>query len=331
MKNHINSCITCSKNLPNTANHPQLHLEIPKVPFACIAIDTIGKLPTATSGNKYALTCIDQLTSYIIAVPIPNKTAESVVVAYLSGILSRTGASMVCLSDNGSELKNNQMNTVLKQLGIICIFTYPYMPQGNSHIENGHDFLKRMLIFYIAQMQNGIRSYHLPATASIQPLQLTTWKAHFFLVHGRDPLEGCTGLLGKGSIRYLGDDKGLILFAEIHKLWSAHAKALKENRKLKTEKVEKNKHFKAHDFKVGQLIAVKNHLRNTFESRFILDYRVLKIVNELTLLVESPDDKTRQININDAKPVSATAAINNALHDFKLSAMKREHTHPYML
>ena len=42
--------------------------------------------------------------------------------AYLSGILSRTGASMVCLSDNGSELENSQMNAVLKQLGIKHIF-----------------------------------------------------------------------------------------------------------------------------------------------------------------------------------------------------------------
>ena len=145
VKCYINSSITCSKNLPNTAHHPQLHLEIPKVPFTCIAMDTIGKLPTTSSGNKYALTCIDLLTSYIIAVPIPNKTAKSVVETYLSGILSRIGASMVCLSDNGSELKKSQMNTVLKQLGIKCIFSNPYRPQGNSHIENVHNFLKRML------------------------------------------------------------------------------------------------------------------------------------------------------------------------------------------
>ena len=118
IKYHIGNCITCSKNLPNISCHPQLHLEIPKVPFICIAIDTIGKLPTTSSGNRYALTCIDLLTSYIIAVPMPDKTAESVAEAYLSGILSRAGASMVCLLDNGSELKNNQMNTVLKQLGI---------------------------------------------------------------------------------------------------------------------------------------------------------------------------------------------------------------------
>ena len=125
VKNHINSCITCFKNPPNTSHHLQLHLEIPKIPFACIAINTVGKLPVTTSGNRYALTCIDLLTSYVIAVPMLDKTAVSIVEAYLSGILSRTGASMVCLSDNGSELKNSQMNKILKQLGIKHIFFQP--------------------------------------------------------------------------------------------------------------------------------------------------------------------------------------------------------------
>ena len=145
IKYHISNCITCSKNLPNISCHLQLHLEIPKVPFACISIDTIGKLPTTSSGNRYALTCIDLLTSYVIAVPMLDKTAKSVVEAYLSGILSRTRASMVCLLDNGLELKNSQMNTVLKQLGIKYIYSNPYRPQGNSRIENVHNFLKRTL------------------------------------------------------------------------------------------------------------------------------------------------------------------------------------------
>ena len=70
-----------------------------------IAMDTIGKLPTTCKGNRYALACIDLLTSYVIAVPIPNKAAELVIEAYLSGILSKTGVFIVCLSDNGSELK----------------------------------------------------------------------------------------------------------------------------------------------------------------------------------------------------------------------------------
>ena len=81
---HISNCITCSKNLSNISCHLQLHLEIPKIPFDCIAIDTIGKLSTTSSGNKYALTCIDLITSYVIAVPMLDKTANSVIEAYLS-------------------------------------------------------------------------------------------------------------------------------------------------------------------------------------------------------------------------------------------------------
>ena len=144
-----NSC-HCSKNLPNTTCHPQLHLEILKVPFACIAMATIGGLPTTSKGNRFALKCINLLTSYTIAAPISNKAAELVVEPYLSGILSRTDVSIVCLSDNGSELKNSQMNTVLAQLGIKWIFSNPYRPQSNSYIENIHNFLKRTLTKFLS-------------------------------------------------------------------------------------------------------------------------------------------------------------------------------------
>ena len=56
---------------------------------------------------------------------------------------------------------------------------------------------------------------------------------------------------------------------------------------------------------------------------------MLEIDNNCTLIVQSPDGKTRPININDAKPISAKAATDNAIQDFKQAAMKREHTHPY--
>ena len=50
-----------------------------------------------------------------------------------------------------------------------------------------------------------------------------------------------------------------MLFAELYKLWSAHAKLLLENRLLKTEKIEKGKNVKLHNFREGQLVAVKYH------------------------------------------------------------------------
>ena len=205
--------------IPYISCHPQLHLEIPKVPFICVAIETIGKLPTTSSGNRYALTGIDLLMSYIIAVPIPDKTAESVVETYLSGILSQTGASMICLSDNGYEIKNNQMNTVLKRLGIKCIYSNPYRPQGNSQIENIHNFLKRTLTKFRSSLDAKWDKV-LPFTYYCLNLTLTSddLESPFFLIHGRDPLDGHAALLGSGHIRYMGNDKGLTLFTKLHKL-----------------------------------------------------------------------------------------------------------------
>ena len=264
-KYHISNCITCSKNLPNISGHPQLYLEIPKVPFTCVAINTIGKLPTTSLQNRYALTCIDLLTSSVIAVPMLDKKAESVVEAYLSGILSRARVSMVCLLDNGSELKNSQMNTVLKQLGIKHIYSNPYQPQGNSRIENVHNFLKRTLTKFLSSLDAEWDKV-LPFACYCFNLTPTSdnMESPFFLIHGRDPLEGCTGLFSSGDTRYMGDEKGLILFTDLRKLWLFHAKSLQENKLLKTDMLEYNKNFKSIHFKVGQLIAVKNQLKVHF-------------------------------------------------------------------
>ena len=150
----------------------------------------------------------------------------------------------------------------------------------------------------------------------------------FFLIHGRDPLEGCIGLFSSGDTRYKGNEKGIILFAKLRKLWLTHAKSLQENRLLKPNTLECNKNIMSQHFNVGQLIALKNHLKSTFDPKFVSYYRILNIINECTLLIQSPDDKTRKININDAKAVSAA---DNMLQDFKQSMLRRECTHPYNL
>ena len=74
--------------------------------------------------------------------------------------------------------------------------------------------------------------------------------------------------------------------------------------------VQRNKNFKACSFKIGQPIVVTNDLRNTSKSKYIADYRVLEIVNDCTLIIKSPVGKTRQINVNNANPISARAATD---------------------
>ena len=70
-----------------------MHLEIPQVPFASCAVDSIGQQPTMSKGNRFALTFIYLLTAYLITVPMKTKTADKVSMVYIKEILLKTSCS----------------------------------------------------------------------------------------------------------------------------------------------------------------------------------------------------------------------------------------------
>ena len=52
------------------------------------------------------------------------------------------------------------------------------------------------------------------------------------------------------------------------------------------------------EFEIGQPVMVKNHVHLIFKPKYLLDYRVLKILHNITLLLVTPNDKERKTNIN---------------------------------
>ena len=81
--------------------------------------------------------------------------------------------------------------SVFDSLGIKCIYSNPYYPKGNGRIENMHNFLKCT----IAKFRYGnqlewddtlpLATYCFNITPLVNDLEY-----FFYLVHGRDPLEG---------------------------------------------------------------------------------------------------------------------------------------------
>ena len=69
---------------------------------------------------------------------------------------------------------------------------------------------------------------------------------------------------------------------------------------------------------------VKNHAQHTFESNYLLDYRVLKILNGNNFLLVMPNAKERKRHINDAKPCSTTELAENAWDSF-LGSINTKH------
>ena len=119
--------------------------EIPDKPFNNIAIDLVTDCKTSTSGYKHILTIIDNLTGWLEALPIPNKSTDTIVTTLINQYLPVHMWPRFILSNNGMELKNNLMDQVLQQLGIDRIFSAPYHMQSNGKLEVFHKYLKPML------------------------------------------------------------------------------------------------------------------------------------------------------------------------------------------
>ena len=70
------------------------HFKIPEVPMQLICMDLVGPVLQVTSrGNCFILTCFDMLTGFMIAVPIKDKSTNTVCDAYRSHIYCTFGGS----------------------------------------------------------------------------------------------------------------------------------------------------------------------------------------------------------------------------------------------
>ena len=65
----------------------------------------------------------NNLSAHIFTNLMMHKSAENVVLAYLSDILAHKGSSVAILSDNNTEFKNKVLKEVCDQLGIKRIFS----------------------------------------------------------------------------------------------------------------------------------------------------------------------------------------------------------------
>ena len=115
-------------------------------------MDLIGKLyPPSKAGHRYALTVICILTGYVFCIPLKTKQANEVLQAYIDNVYAKFGGSLRILSDNGTEFKNQLFEKVAKELGVKHkIYTAPYRPSSNGHIEGFHNFLKACISKHVS-------------------------------------------------------------------------------------------------------------------------------------------------------------------------------------
>ena len=69
---------------------------------------------------------------------------------------------------------------------------------------------------------------------------------------------------------------------------------------------------------------VKNHTHHSFEPKYLVDYRLLEILNENTLLLVTPNGREVKTHINDVKPATKLTLAEYAWNSF-LNLIKTKH------
>jgi len=84
--------------------------------FDRVIVDTIGPLPKSEQGNEYAVTLICDLTEYLAAIPIQNKSAKTVGKALFEDFILKYGPMKTFITDMGTEYKNLIIQDLCKNL-----------------------------------------------------------------------------------------------------------------------------------------------------------------------------------------------------------------------
>ena len=155
----IRMCLTCNAKKPSPGYYldengkrrpiPTDQIGLTKLFSAerhnqMINIDIVGPLRISSSGNKYILTVMDRFSRFVMAIPMPNIKASTVIM-YFMRWLSIFGAPESLLSDNGSQFTGKCFQYLLKILDVKHKRTTPYKPSTNGMIERFHRYLKERL------------------------------------------------------------------------------------------------------------------------------------------------------------------------------------------
>ena len=108
---------------------------------------------------------------------------------------------------------------------------------------------------------------------------------------------------------------------ELQKLWKIHAETLNNIPKQKDqmEGDDDAKHDRATDLKIGQLVLIKNNTGVVFDPKYLVDHRMVQIVKELVVILQTPGCKEKRCNIHNLKPINASQAFTPAFQDFQES------------
>jgi hypothetical protein len=151
---YIKKCVTCQQmKLGKIKPEPLQVTDTQEFPWNKLAVDTVGPLEVTSEKNKYMLSCQDNLSKYLVAVPLQSQTAEETAEKLVKFIILIYGIPSTILTDQGANFCADVFRRLCTLLKIEKVQTTAYHPESNGALERAHATLMNYLRCYVNSKQ----------------------------------------------------------------------------------------------------------------------------------------------------------------------------------
>ena len=298
INNYIKKCLACQFNPLKDPTYVTFSTKVSaKIPFGTIAVDLIKLSPTS-QGSCYALTCMDLFTLFLLIVPIPNKTLETVIEAYRNKIYLIVAGSTHILSDNGAEFKGEPFRKMVKALGLNQVFSSPCNPTSNSVLERSHAYIKdkiRKVTATLPTIEWDEIIYQIQFSYNVTP-RTVAGESPYFLLFRKDLILPRLNKLLQPKIRYYGAETDMQAKVDaMHIIYDdLFANLIKARKAVGPSKITGD------NYGIGDMIAVRTYKVGKLGPKFNpTPFRVTRLLGEKTCEVTNPHGQVQKVSFKD--------------------------------
>jgi transposase InsO family protein len=155
VEDYVKQCKSCQVNKILTPKNkaPMQITTTAERPFEKCYLDVVGPLPVTLQGNKYILTFQDDLSRYVVAIPLEKQDAETIARAFVEKIVLLYGTPQILQTDQGANFMSEMFRNTCNLLKIKKIQSTAFHPESQGGIERSHRVLAEYLRHYVSEDQ----------------------------------------------------------------------------------------------------------------------------------------------------------------------------------